>query len=503
MSTYSTKKKLKDGRYYTKAELKDMLIKEGIKIGNYNQNKDFYVDLFNTLIRDKHNNLNTNKKENQIESTLRQKRKRFDLPVEIFSQERVLRSGKIITTAKKKVNIIEEQDQEENEDSSHKAGKDVQTNLKYSGFLKKIQKSLSDYRNKSKEILEGGKDLNLKENSIGTKQRTYSDNLIQDSSNNPWTVGKVYDVPNPIIELDEEIDVSKKLVFSDTKNYKDQLKVIASEDADTPLNLNDNEGKLTSANYLNRFNSMNLDNQANAYNRLLNINNTRSPLNLADEIIINKSQYGIRSCNSLDNKINRLNTSHSIVSNRRRSSNRLVKAEIILPTISDFVQDKELKNKFWEKLDSFFTNHEHLFKNLIYITIGCGVIYTFYNHPGIWPTKILSKETFIVLTVVLIAFLIMKKLFLTTYYYPKFAKSSYDTLKTLILNNSKDDPENFLGIFQHSFILDMAISNNISFEKYRKYVLPNLRKLIEEGNEIVDSLVVISEQEQLVWNFRK
>jgi len=61
----------------------------------------------------------------------------------------------------------------------------------------------------------------------------------------------------------------------------------------------------------------------------------------------------------------------------------------------------------------------------------------------------------------------------------------------------------FIGIFQNQFIKEASQRRNLPESKYKKYVLPILKKLIKRKNKINEAEVNISEQTQDIWRLKE
>ena len=94
-------------------------------------------------------------------------------------------------------------------------------------------------------------------------------------------------------------------------------------------------------------------------------------------------------------------------------------------------------------------------------------------------------------------------------YFNKIAENDFNSLIERFKNNSNN--ENFVGVFIQQFIKENCERYGISEEKYEKNVLTIIRKLIdnynnnnnirnEEGENIIESKVLISSQIQKIWN---
>jgi hypothetical protein len=66
---------------------------------------------------------------------------------------------------------------------------------------------------------------------------------------------------------------------------------------------------------------------------------------------------------------------------------------------------------------------------------------------------------------------------------------------------SKDE-ENFIGIFQSTFIKEMANKRNMNIIQYSKKIVPIIKDYIMHNENIESVDYVISDQLQSVWKFK-
>ena len=213
----------------------------------------------------------------------------------------------------------------------------------------------------------------------------------------------------------------------------------------------------------------------------------------------NEQSSLLKGNNNLSN--NQINNSSNLISHSKQ-----IIVEIIEPGVSHFNMP-EIENM---KFITYNHKYKKIIKKFGFIVILSGIIMIFvYNLSKkeqkeeilnalrlISPNMILSLVVTVFIIFIILYFIMKKN---DNDYYNDIAERDYKILEEMI----KKRDNNFIGIFQNQFIKEYSEKRNIPESKYKKYILPILKKLIELNNKIIDAQVNISNQIQDIWKLKE
>ena len=261
-------------------------------------------------------------------------------------------------------------------------------------------------------------------------------------------------------------------------------------------------------------NNLNYDQiNTNKFPKFQNSQNNSS--NSKTNISINKTKPNLINpfSNQVENYSNQLRQNISSQSNKNLSQNQHISSqskqiivEIKEPVVSDFNIPEIKRNEFIP----FNKQYKKIIKNFGFIIIISGIIvyivYILSNNKQkeeilnalklISPNIVLSLFITIFVVFVIIYFIMKKN---EEDFYNEIADNDYILLEEMLKGRNSD----FIGIFQNQFIKEASQRRNLPESKYKKYVLPILKKLIKRKNKINEAEVNISEQTQDIWRLKE
>lgn len=492
--------RIKEGKNLTrmnKAEIKDCLHKMGIHTGQHDQTKDYYIKLYNKVTSERPYLLH--KIQNEDTEVLNKKRKRTidlsgtsDIEQHLTNEE----ESQQILEEKDKGNHLEEEQLEQDVIDTN----GIKRSLNYNKLLSIIKNSLDEPKYKTDEFVNGvgcddEEEKNIgNSNNVGSFQQTFTeDNQPRPRS---WTFDKVPSVSEKQNEEEIEQEIPKESNIPETFEYE----VVSSSD-DSDIDLVEKKKEQTSANA--------------PYGSVLNVKTMRiefKPVlkSNSNNLIINSEVIEVKESEDRSSRrMSNLNSNRQVsgtdirrssvdllCSRRRLSSNKQLSVEIRDPTVSDFTNDKT----HWQRIEKFIEEKYRLNYDNILILMSSGIFlicdWVFISYCFDNPN---NKRLILCVIIVAIVIYIIKTISMQR----TIAENDFQLLKRLISNTPIENPENFLGIFENSFIKDVAEMNQMSVESYKTNIMPRINELISKDEQIISTEVIISEQPHLVWKFRE
>ena len=301
---------------------------------------------------------------------------------------------------------------------------------------------------------------------------------------------------------------------------------IYNEEEINPLFVNNN----------NNYNNNNQNNY-NYYNK--NTNQFQSKYNFNNENIKNINNNNFNKFNNNQNNFNNINNFRTHSKNTLNPFSKSKTIQVLInPTlpqnsdnrdninnnISDFnVNDND--NYYNDDVDdlkyvSFNQNLKNFFFQIILVLIGSGIILSFVYFSATEAQQInmfsfiaqIESRGWLIFSLISFGMFIFYLFLLNKNekdYFNKIAENDFNLLIERFKNNNND--ENFVGVFIQQFVKENCERYGMSEEKYEKNVLTIIRKLIEnynnnnnirndDGENIIESNVLISSQIQKIWN---
>ena len=295
-------------------------------------------------------------------------------------------------------------------------------------------------------------------------------------------------------------------------------------------NNNNNEEEINTFlnNNNNYYSNNNQNNNNNFYNKNPNQFQSRFKTN-ENNNSTNNNNLNKFSNNNNKNFYNNNNNNFNIHSKNNSLSSKSKTIQILINppqnlnnnnnNISDFnLNDDNNNNDENENLKyvSFRQNLKNFFFQIILVLIGSGIILGLVYFTS---SQSQQKNLFLFLNQIenrawMIFSLISLGMFIfylfllnknEKEYFNKIAENDFNSLIERIKNNNNN--ENFVGVFIQQFVKENCEKYGMTEEKYEKYILTIIKKLIENYNKniydddenIIESNVLISSQIQKVW----
>ena len=382
------------------------------------------------------------------------------------------------------------------------------TNISFSNFQNQnqFQSSNNNFRNEELDNFSFNNRRNRRDFELNNNN--YNDNKYD--NNIPHGIRKFKKIPretrnvnntnqNEFQKRNLDINEFNRKIEKNLDYYKQKSKEIFS------TNKKDEHLYNKGGNYNN--NNFNLNNNNNTFINYNEINTSKFPfpkdnynnkkINLMNSF--NEQSSLLKGNNNLSN--NQINNSSNLISHSKQ-----IIVEIIEPGVSHFNMP-EIENM---KFITYNHKYKKIIKKFGFIVILSGIIMIFvYNLSKkeqkeeilnalrlISPNMILSLVVTVFIIFIILYFIMKKN---DNDYYNDIAERDYKILEEMI----KKRDNNFIGIFQNQFIKEYSEKRNIPESKYKKYILPILKKLIELNNKIIDAQVNISNQIQDIWKLKE
>ena len=314
--------------------------------------------------------------------------------------------------------------------------------------------------------------------------------------------------------------------FYNNNEFNNNNNNIYNEEEINPLFVNNN----------NNYNNNNQNNY-NYYNK--NTNQFQSKYNFNNENIKNINNNNFNKFNNNQNNFNNINNFRTHSKNTLNPFSKSKTIQVLInPTlpqnsdnrdninnnISDFnVNDND--NYYNDDVDdlkyvSFNQNLKNFFFQIILVLIGSGIILSFVYFSATEAQQInmfsfiaqIESRGWLIFSLISFGMFIFYLFLLNKNekdYFNKIAENDFNLLIERFKNNNND--ENFVGVFIQQFVKENCERYGMSEEKYEKNVLTIIRKLIEnynnnnnirndDGENIIESNVLISSQIQKIWN---
>lgn len=495
------------GKSFDKRELIDRLLIMGASLDDNDHNDIFYEELYDSLISkpDNRQKIRNWLEHNRNDKRLNRKRRRDERKDDIqYSNE------------ERKTNNLDHKEINDNKDRKFQDFQERNLNLKT--FMNKIDDNLNQYKTKFKNQVESIKSSAAKIN---------SNNLNSHQNNNLVSYENEFD-DLPLINSSDDSDENNSNI---NNNFRQEIK---SEQLNRKpivvikkVNLNKGINEVMSNN-LNEVCNL-TGSTRNVQEVIKKLNSKKSLIDLSKKPLSSSNTPHISSKNLV--KINTNNNTQLSVIRSHNSTKKMLTNSIlkhtgsirnhvvvdIRPVVTSQFESEKLN---LESKDTKIDNSEN-FKLKDYKTsiislgliaaLSAGSYYLIENYclnrdftcldrfNDLLNSKpeITFKAIGIIIIIIVVVYIIKK--LSDRKRTNEIAERDYQLVKEILKNNyeSEDYP---LGLFELNLIKDLALSNKIAEEEYKRNIWSKIKKLRVKRKEIDENEILIQGQAQKVWN---
>ena len=555
-----TDEQLLDGKYLSKNELIDRLVKMNIELDNRVEGKAYFVELYNKLIQkyDRRMMIKSILDADFMEKIQKNLSKKRDRDSSVCSEIISIKGnfkdeqGNFIDLLLEKTALLQKQEKEKQFDEDSEVARNNQNlltskNLDLGNFMEKIHADLNEYKNRIRNF---ESDRKKSQSDKEQPRINYNDNFnypLGDSRNlskrpsqrNSMTNlrsvdGSLKNVPAyPYENKGETASVNRiRINLVENNNIREEVEksAVDSSASDSDVNLDFNlkppqnrrrngvvmESIPSFPNVESRNSRKSLPGSSKNIQEILNKIDLKSNPTISPRLITNSNRSFIFQSFKGPNAVT-FGQSQKGSNSRMNSSRQLLVSIRENPiNVSEYPSqvEEDSINTLTRKQSVSLSSITHpvevkvfSLKNISYVifysVIMAGIcILAYFILQNSDFSKIEQKhQIFIALVLFFLFFLILLKKWKIRGFYKKTADEDYYLIKNIIINMFAAE-ENPLGMFESNIVRDFSIKHQISEATYKKKVFPLLKKLRDAENVIVEAEVIIQEQAQNVWKLK-